>query len=236
MPPIFNLQRLILASAAFAIMVMAQSTAWADPIVITTGNPGNENTDNVLFNNGSLIHSGLLVQGDFNGIGAGFIVDFTSTSGSGNLGVSGGQAVLVGGTGNIPLSNVTVQLENGATFKKLILNIDVTNGLPPPTSVQFTVNYTLAGGQVFNQVFSVDTNGQNFFGIEAFEGAVINSVTVQGLNGTTFSEINQWRLGGFAQAGEVPEPASLFLLGSGLVGAAGALRRRFSNRKTDQNN
>ena len=57
-------------------MVMAQSTAWADPIVITTGNPGNENTDNVLFNNGSLVHSGLLVRGDFNGIGAGFIVDF----------------------------------------------------------------------------------------------------------------------------------------------------------------
>jgi hypothetical protein len=43
-----------------------------------------------------------LVQGDFNGSGAGFIVDFTSASGSGNLGVSGGQAVLVGGTGNVP--------------------------------------------------------------------------------------------------------------------------------------
>ena len=231
MPSIFNLQRLILASAAFAIMVMASSTAWADPITITTGNPGNQNTDNVLFNNGNLVHSGLLVQGDFNGSGAGFIVDFTSTGG--NLGVSGGQAVLVGGTGNIPFSNVTVQLENNATFTKLILNIDVTNGLPPPTQVQFTVNYTLAGGQVFNQVFSVNTNGQNFFGIEAAEGAVINSVTVQGLNGTTFSEINQWRLGGFAPANEtpeVPEPASLFLLGSGLVGTAGALRRRFKNR------
>ncbi len=88
----------------------------------------------MLFNNASLIHSGTLVQGDFNGVGAGFIVDFTSTSGSGNLGVSGGQAVLVGGTGNSPFSNATVKLENNATFTKLILNIDVTNGLPPPTS------------------------------------------------------------------------------------------------------
>jgi len=230
MPQILNLQRLILASAAFAIILMASSITWADPITITTGNPGNQNTDNVLFNNGSLSHSGLLVQGDFNGAGAGFIVDFTSASGNGNLGVSGGQAVLVGGTGNVPFSNVTMQLENGATFTNLILNIDVTNGLPPPTQVQFTINYTLAGGQVFNQVFTVTTNGQNFFGIQAAEGAVINSVTVQGLNGTTFQDINQWRVGGFSQPNSVPEPASLILLGSGLVGTAGALRRRLKNR------
>src|SRR5690349_23435269 len=229
MPQIFNLQRLILASAAFAIMVIASSTAWADPIVITIGNPGNQNTDNVLFNNGSLIHAGTLVQGDFNGAGAGNIVDFTSASGNGNLGVSGGQAVLVGGSGNTPFSNATIQLENGATFTKLILNIDVTNALAPPTSVQFTVNFTLSGGQVFNQVFTVNTNGQNFFGIQAAEGAVINSVTIQALGNTTFAEINQWRVGGFQS--EVPEPASLFLLGSGLAGTAGVVRRRLKNRR-----
>lgn len=229
MPRAFNLQRLITLSAAFAIMMIASATVWADPITITTGNPGNTGTDNVLFNNPALVHSGALVQGDFNGIGAGFIADFTSASNTGNLGVSGGQAVLVGGTGNTPFSNVTMQLENGATFTKLILNIDVTNGLQPPTQVQFTVNYTLAGGQVFNQVFTVDTNGQNFFGIQAAEGAVINSVTIQGLGNTTFADIDQWRVGGFpTPQTEVPEPASLLLLGSGLVGTASALRRRYN--------
>ncbi len=235
MPQIFNVQRLVLGCVAFAIMMIASSTAWADPIVITTGNPGNTGTDNVLFNNGALVHSGTLVQGDFNGIGAGFIVDFTSTSGTGNLGVSGGQAVLVGGTGNTPFTNVTMQLENGATFTKLIFNIDVTNGLQPPTTVQFTVNYTLAGGQVFQQVFTVDPNGQNFFGIEAFEGAVINSVTIQAQGNTTFADISQWRVGGFPNA-NVPEPASLFLLGSGLAGVAGALRRKFKKSDTTEEN
>jgi hypothetical protein len=94
--------------------------------------------------------------------------------------------------------------------------------------VQFIVNYTLAGGQVFNQTFTVNTNGQNFFGIQAAQGAVINSVTVQGLNGTTFSDIDQWRVGGFSR--ETPEPASMILLGTGLAGTAGALRRRMKNR------
>jgi len=231
MPQIFNFQRPITLSAAFIVMMMASASVWADPITITTGNPGNAGTENVLFNNGSLIHSGLVVQGDFNGSGAGFIVDFTSTSGSGNLGVSGGQAVLIGGIGNTPFTNVTVQLENNATFTKLILNIDVTNGLQPPTQVQFTVNYTLAGGQVFNQVFTVDANGQNFFGITAGDGAVINSVTVQALGNTTFADISQWRLGGFnTPQNEVPEPATLLLLGTGIAGTASALRRRYNKR------
>jgi len=53
---------------------------------------------------------------------------------------------------------------------------------------------------------------------------------VQGIGGTTFSDINQWRLGGFAPPQAVPEPASLLLLGSGLAGAAAGIRRRRKDR------
>src|ERR1043165_1004439 len=102
MPLFLNPQRLLMFAAAFVVMMMVSATAWADPITITTGNPGNAGTDNVLFNNGSLTHSGTLVQADFNVIAAGFLGDFTPPSGPGNPGVSGAQAVLVGGPGNVP--------------------------------------------------------------------------------------------------------------------------------------
>jgi hypothetical protein len=50
---------------------------------------------------------------------------------------------------------------------------------------------------------------------------------VQGLTGTTFQSINQWRLGGFANP--VPEPTTMLLFGMELAGIAAKVRKR---RKT----
>lgn len=196
---------------------------FAAPITITPGNPGNAGTDNVLFNDGTLLHSGTLVQGNFSGSGAGFIVDFRSSSGNQMIQGGGGQATISGLTGNNPFTNLSFGLENGATFTKAILNPDAAgNG-----TITFTVSYLSAAGSPSVQSFALSGNGNNFFGIEAGEGAKITTVNFTS-SGTSFVDASQFRLGGFAAAPgtNVPDSgATIALLGSAL--AVLGLARRF---------
>jgi hypothetical protein len=76
----------------------------------------------------------------------------------------------------------------------------------------------------FEDDFTVDANGENFFTVTAINGQFITSISLTAINGATFEDVRQVRLGG---AGEIPEPASMFLLGTGLLGAAASLRKRF---------
>jgi hypothetical protein len=214
-----------LATALLAVLLGA-SLAPAVPITITPGNPGNAGTDNVLFNDSSLVHSGTLVQGNFAGPSTS-IVDFTSASGNNMIEGSGGQAMITGLEGNDPFLSLTFALENGETFTKAILNPDATNSSPSFSTIDFVVNYVDAAGSPFMQSFSLDPNGQNFFGILAGDGAKITSVTFSTSN-ASFDNAAQFRIGGIESSTRVPDGGSTALLiGGSLIGLA-LLKRRLT--------
>ena len=218
----------ILSLAVVASVALGSSSGRAVPVTITMEND-NQDIDNVLFNDGSLSHSGSLVQGNFNGSGAGFIIDFTSFSGTHQLVSNGGQARIEGGVGNTPYRSLTFGLESGATFTKAVLNANAS----ADGQIDFMVSYIDANFSPFEAFFAMDGNGENYF-IRASEGARITQVTfsTSTLPETVgFSDTRQIRLGGFAAADNnsqnVPDGGATSLLLGFAVVAIGALKKRF---------
>lgn len=209
-----SLKKWVLALAVFWIVSVAAGTAKADIVVVSGVN--NQGTDNVLLNPATNVLTVTGTVGPSN-----LLVNFTSTSGSGLLSANpSGQATVSGGTGNIALTQLTFGLANNATFTRAVFNINAaTNG-----SVVIHVEGVNIDGGFFEDDFTVDANGQNFFTVTAINGQLITSISLTAINGATFEDVRQVRLGG---AAEIPEPASMFLLGTGLLGAAASLRKRF---------
>jgi len=208
------LKKTVLTLAIFTIVGVVAGTAKADIVVVTGVN--NQGTDNVLLNPATNVTTVTGTVGPSN-----LLVNFTSASGSGLLNANpSGQATVSGGTGNVALTQLTFGLANNDTFTRAVFNINAaTSG-----SVLIHVEGVNITGGFFEDDFTVDANGENFFTVTAINGQLITSISLTGINGAVFQDVRQVRLGG---TGEIPEPTSMLLLGSGLIGAAASLRKRF---------
>jgi hypothetical protein len=187
---------------ALATVILIAS-AYGDAI-FTTGNHPQPNEQNILFH---ADETGMVIDGFTNQSQT----DVKISSTTDVLIGTGGQSDIDAQDGE--LNNVTFKLV-GATFLDFILDPQklVANNDLKVTVQTNTGPFTFTYG---------DIHGNNFLTITTINGEVIDSVTVDSASG--FAGFKQPRISGVAA---VPEPSSMLLLGSGLLGVAMVVRRK----------
>jgi hypothetical protein len=143
------------------------------------------------------------------------MIDFTSISTQ--LSGKGGQGSVFAANGGL-ISDITVSIAAGFAFKDLIIN-----PFKPAIADNIFVSALLTNGQTVGFAFNNTTTGNQFLTLVATGSALIKKVTITSSGG--FQVLKQTRISGVVPA-VVPEPSSLLLFGSGLLGLAVTIRRK----------
>lgn len=210
---------LVAATPANAAILLCYETGSDIPQCAAT--TSNVNVDNVV---GTPIAGVSTVGGHLNDNPA-QLLTFTSTTET-LVGDGSGQAV-VSSLDGLLNGDVTFALTD-ATFNLATFNLSPLTGRDAnkATSVQVTYIPTFGGSPI---TYTLDTNGNNFYGIYGSNGEQIQSITFGGYqpSGSGVADIRQVRLAGVQPlTGAVPEPSTwaMLLVGFGAIGAS--LRRR----------
>jgi len=188
-----------------SILVFSGTLAKADSVTFTIGNNPQQDEENILLNSGA---QGTTVFGLTNQTQ--LQVSFSSTTDI-LVEPSSGQARVEALDGLV--NNITISVPGG-TFHDIILNPFFGSGTA-------NVSVLTANNETFNFSYTL-SNGQNFLTIVADPGTRNFSVTISATGG--FTDLRQPRISGAAP--NIPEPTTMLLLGSGLIGTAAAFRRK----------